>query len=86
VIVIPGHHYHWGHRGQIEQSPIHDLFAARTGRGGVEDVPGDNHQIDCFAAGQTSDFRKDLTMLVVSGTAADTAADVPVSSVKDLHG
>ena len=71
---------------QGEQRVPHDPLRVGRRRGRLEQVAGDEHEVDgCSAAAIVGDLGEHRAVLVEAGRAPQRLADVPVGGVEDLH-
>ena len=85
VVVVAGNHDHRRDLGKVEKRPVDDLFGCRRRGGRVEDVAGDEDEVDLLVAGDGGDLRQDLAMLVVTGTTADRPAHMPIGGMEKFQ-
>ena len=72
-------------RPQREQRVPDDALRVGRRRGRLEEVAGDEHQVDAFLGRDARDLGEHGAVLVEAGRAAQRLADVPVGGVEDLH-
>ena len=70
---------------QREQRVPHDALRVGERRGRLEQVAGDEHDVDGFAACDLDDLGEHRAVLVETRVAAQRLADVPVGGVQDPH-
>ena len=71
---------------QREQRVVHDALGLRRRRGGVEQVAGDEHDVDRLGLGDPGDLGQHGRVLVdARAPPADRLAHVPVGGVQELH-
>ena len=86
VVVVAGDRHHLAAvLTQREQGPHDQALGPGIGRGGLEQVTGDQHHVDVFVAGRPHDAAQRGLVLVVAVPALEYLADVPVARVQDLH-
>jgi hypothetical protein len=87
VVVVPGDDDDLGAgAAQGGQGREQEPLRLGRGRGGVEEVPGDDHEINCFCAGDVDHLLEDGALLVEARAALHGDADVPVGRVENPQG
>ncbi len=85
VVVVAGNDDNRRDLGKVEKRSIDDLFGCRRRGAHVEDVAGDEDEVDLLVAGHGGDLRQNLAMLVVTGTTADRPAHMPIGGMKKFQ-
>jgi hypothetical protein len=80
--MIPAHHNDRALIGQIEQGPVDDGLVLWRRRRDVEEVPGNERDIDTLLPGDIHDLGQDSPMLVGAGPSPDLPPHMPIGGMK----
>ena len=70
---------------EVEEGAHDEPLGIRCGGGGVEDVAGDEDEVDILLVRRPDDICEHGIVLVEAGSTLEDLAYVPVGSVKDAH-
>ena len=86
VVVVPGDHNDLGAGiAKIENRAPNQALGVR-GRGGrLEEIAGDEHEVDGLLSGDRGDLGEHLSLLLEAMDALEYLADMPVAGVQELH-
>jgi hypothetical protein len=73
------------HLSEVPEGAVEQLLGVTPGIEGIEEIPGDEHQIRVLPAGELDDLGEHLPLLIQPGKPFETLTDVPVGGVEDLH-
>ena len=85
MVVVARHDDDRGDLRQLQEGAVDEPLGGGRRAGGVEEVAGDQHQVDALGGRGPGDLGQDFFLFAVAAAAPDGAPDVPVGGVEDLH-
>src|SRR5262245_46551649 len=83
VMVAAYDHHMLGSSCQLHEGTVDDLFRLRCGRGGIEQIACNEHNLGPGVAGELDDLGQDGPVFVSAASPANRLSDVPVGRVED---
>jgi hypothetical protein len=73
------------HTRQLQQGPPDNGFGLRRRCGRIEEISGDNRQVDTVVGGQADNLVEDQTMLCRPVVPADSPTNMPIGCMENFH-